>query len=74
MTGNPNASVATLIGSLTVLLTWGLKKLGVSINAEEAAGIATAAVAIVLYIGRAGVKASILDIWNGVAKPAPKKP
>lgn len=70
---HPNASVAAVTGSLAILFAWGLNKAGAHINQAEAGGIATGAVSAVLFVGRRGLKATLLAIWNGTPKPAPSK-
>ncbi|HYY74899.1 MAG TPA: hypothetical protein VE644_01095 [Gaiellaceae bacterium] len=49
---NPNAIVATLAGSLTIILVWIVSAAGVEMPAEVASAFTTAIAALLLLVGR----------------------
>jgi hypothetical protein len=63
---NPNASIALGSGSgLGALIVWGAGLAGADLPPEIAAVLAGAVASIFLFIGRRGIKGSILQLWNG---------
>ena len=67
MPNHPNTTAAAVAGGLTTLLVWALAKWGVHLSVDETSFLVTGATAIVLYIGKAGLKAGLLRIWGGVS-------
>jgi len=63
--GNPNASVTALGGSVTILLVWGAGAAGLSVPAEVASAFTTLVAAVVLWIGRRERKARIPAASSG---------
>ena len=49
---NPNATVATLAGSLTIILVWIVAAAGVEMPAEVASAFTTVIAAVLLLVGR----------------------
>ena len=49
---NPNATMATLAGSLTIILVWIVAAAGVEMPAEVASAFTTAIAAVLLLVGR----------------------
>jgi O-antigen/teichoic acid export membrane protein len=49
---NPNASVTTVAGSITVLLVWVAGMVGLAVSAAVASAFTTVVAAIILWIGR----------------------
>ena len=63
---NPNASVALTTGGAGTLLVYLLNKYaGTEFTPEAAAGIATGAATVFLFIGRRGIKGTLQMIWSG---------
>jgi hypothetical protein len=49
---NPNATMATLAGSLTIILVWIVAAAGVEMPAEVASAFTTVLAALLLFVGR----------------------
>ncbi len=69
MNSHPNASVAAGTGGLTTLILYLAELRGWHVDPLLASGIATVAAAIVLFIGRRGLKGAITSLWAGSPKP-----
>lgn len=65
LSSNPNAAIASGTTGTGVLVVWLLGHFGVAISAEVGAVIAGGASAILLYIGRNGIKGLAQRIWKG---------
>jgi hypothetical protein len=75
MSSHPNTTAAGLSGGAATLLVYFLNKYaGTHLNAQDGTGIATALAAIVLFIGRRGVKAALRSIWLGSTPTTPTTP
>lgn len=62
---HPNATVATGTTGAGVLVVWLLGHFGVSVSAEDGAAIAGIATAVLLFVGRNGIRGIIRRIWGG---------
>jgi len=62
---HPNATTAAGTGGAGVFVAWLLGHLGISLSAEDGAVIATAGIAVALFIGRNGVLGAWRRIWRG---------
>lgn len=62
---HPNASLATGLGSLGVLLVWLSGNLGWSLNAEEASALSGSLTSLGLLIGRRGIVGIAKLVWRG---------
>jgi hypothetical protein len=62
---HPNASLATVAGSLATLVLWGAGAIGIALSAEAGAGLATVLVATSLFVGRRGIRGLLGAIWKG---------
>ncbi|MGH3029245.1 MAG: hypothetical protein ACRDNE_00485 [Gaiellaceae bacterium] len=49
---NPNATMATLAGSLTIILVWIVASAGIEMPAEVASAFTTVIAALLLVVGR----------------------
>jgi hypothetical protein len=49
---NPNATMATLAGSLTIILVWIVTAAGMEVPAEVASALTTVIAALLLLVGR----------------------
>lgn len=67
---HPNAAVAVGGTSLSTFIVWLLGHFHVSLSAEDGSVIAGGLAAIVLFIGRNGIKGAWDRIWNGGEKGA----
>lgn len=76
---NPNAFVAYVTGLLATAILWGAAKAGAHLSTQTAAlvagGIVAHASAVVLWVGRNGLRAAVQRVkaalafgWNGPAK------
>lgn len=74
MNGHPNATAAGGTGGLSVLVLYIAERFGWHVDPLLAAGIATIASAVVLFIGRRGLRGAIAAIWSGSPKPPPAPP
>ena len=79
MNGHPNTVAAGIAGGLGTLTAYLLNKYaGTHIDGTQTGGIATGYAALLLFIGRRGIKgavqAAVDGIWNGTPKPVAKKP
>jgi hypothetical protein len=78
MTGHPNTVAALIAGGLGTLTSYLLTKYtGANITDVQTGGIATGYTAVLLFIGRRGIKGAVKDavagVWNGPPKPVAKK-
>lgn len=71
VTTNPNTNAAGIGGSLGILITWLLGHFGIDVNAEQGAAISTAVAALVLYIGRDGIRGVFRNLWRGKKTDSP---
>lgn len=62
---NPNAAVAAGGSSLSAIVVWLLGHFHVALSAEDGAVIAGAVSAVVLFVGREGIKGAWKRIWGG---------
>jgi hypothetical protein len=69
MNSHPNASAAAGTGGLTTLILYLAETQGWHVDPLLASGIATVAAAVVLFIGRRGIKGALASIWTGSPKP-----
>jgi hypothetical protein len=74
---HPNTIAALIAGGLGTLTGYLLNKYtGVHITDVQAGGIVTGYTAVLLFVGRRGVKgavrAAVSGVWNGPPKPAAK--
>jgi len=65
MVKNPNAAVAAGGSSLSAIIVWLLGHFHVALSAEDGAIIAGAVSAVVLFIGREGIKGAWRRVWGG---------
>ena len=72
MIQNPNTNAAAIGGALGVLCSWLLGHYHVALSAEDGSAISTGLAAIVLYIGRDGIRGVFRNLWRG--KPQPPAP
>lgn len=73
MMQNPNTNAGALAGAFGVLVTWLLGHYHVALSAEDGAAISTGLAALVLYIGRDGIRGIFRTIWRG-KQPPPQPP
>ena len=70
---HPNTIAAGISGGLATLTVYLLNKYaGAHINAAQGSGIATGYAAVILFIGRRGLKGAVTGVWNGVWNGNPK--
>ena len=69
MRTNPNTNAGAIGGALGVLVTWLLGHYHVTLSAEDGAAISTGIAALILYIGRDGLRGLFHDIWRGNKTP-----
>ena len=62
---HPNAAVAAGGSSLSAIIVWLLGHFHVALSAEDGAIIAGAVSAVVLFIGREGIKGAWRRVWGG---------
>ena len=79
MTGHPNTVASLIAGGLGTLTAYLLNKYaGTHIDAVQTGGIATGYAAVLLFVGRRGIKGAVQGVisavWSGTAKPKPAKP
>lgn len=75
MRTNPNTNAGALAGAFGVLVTWLLGHYHVDLSAEDGASISTGLAALILYIGRDGLRGIFRTMWRGKqAPPAPPPP
>lgn len=71
--GHPNTIAAAISGSLATLTVYLLNRYaGTHLNAAQGSGIATGYAAMILFIGRRGLKGAVSNVWNGVWNGSPK--
>ena len=75
---NPNAVAAAISGGVLILVNWILANYThVHLSETASSAITAAASAMVLYVGRDGIKGAALRVWQGATKawngPAKKK-
>ncbi len=71
--GHPNTLAAGFSGGAATLGVYLANQyLGTHLTATDAAGIATGITALLLFVGRRGVKGTLGALWNGSEKPKPK--
>jgi hypothetical protein len=74
VTGHPNTIAALIAGGLGSLTAYLLAKYaGVHLTPAQSGGIATGYAAVLLFIGRRGLKGTIQAVWNGVWNGVPKQ-
>lgn len=74
MMQNPNTNAGALAGALGVLVTWLLGHYHVDLTAEDGAAISTGLAALVLYVGRDGIRGIFRTMWRGRQTPPPPPP
>ena len=74
MMSNPNTNAGTLGGALGVLVTWLLGHYHVALSAEDGGAISTGLAALVLYIGRDGIRGIFRNLWRGKQQQPPAPP
>jgi hypothetical protein len=82
MTNHPNATASFVTSSAVGALVWALHRYaGVNLSVRQALALLGGANAIVLWVGRVGLKGAWLRIWhgatavvNGAKGPAPAPP
>jgi hypothetical protein len=62
---HPNASLATVSGSVSTLTLWAAGAIGIAMTAEVGAAIATILVTTSLLVGRKGIKGIMSAAWRG---------
>lgn len=62
---HPNASTATGLGGVGVLVVWLLGRNGVSLSGEDSAVISGAVTSVGLLIGKRGVRGLFSVFWKG---------
>lgn len=63
---HPNTVIGGGVGGGSGLLaTWILDRAGVHVSQEAGAGIAMGAASVLLFIGRRGVRDTLVGVWNG---------
>lgn len=65
MSKNPNAAVAAGGSSLSAIIVWLLGHFHIALSAEDGAIIAGAVSAVVLFIGRNGIRGAWRRLWSG---------
>ena len=74
MTGHPNTIAALIAGGLGSLTSYLLSKYaGVQLTPAQSGGIATGYAAVLLFIGRRGLKGTLQAVWGGVWNGVPKQ-
>jgi len=76
MTGHPNTVASLIAGGLGTLTAYVLNKYaGTHITYVQTGGIATVYSAVLLFVGRRGIRGAVLavvdGVWNGAPKPEP---
>ena len=74
MMTNPNTNAGAIGGALGVLVSWLLGRYHVDLSAEDGAAIATGIAALVLYIGRDGIRGVFRSLWRGKQTPPAAPP
>jgi len=74
MLSNPNTNAGAIGGALGVLVSWLLGHYHVDLSAEDGAAISTGIAALVLYIGRDGIRGMFRTLWRGRPIPPPTPP
>jgi hypothetical protein len=74
MMSNPNTNAGAIGGALGVLVSWLLGHYKVALSAEDGAAISTGLAALVLYIGRDGLRGVFRNLWRGRQQPPPPPP
>ena len=72
MLSNPNTNAGAIGGALGVLVSWLLGHYHVDLSAEDGAAISTGIAALLLYIGRDGLRGIFRTLWRG--RQAPPSP
>lgn len=62
---HPNATVGATVGGSATVVVLLLGALGVTIDPALAALVATGATAVVLFVGRNGVRGAVGIVWKG---------
>ena len=72
--GHPNTIAALIAGGLGSLTGYLLSKYaGVALTPAQSGGIATGYAAVLLFIGRRGLKGTIQAVWEGVWSGSPRR-
>lgn len=74
MMTNPNTNAGAIGGALGVLTAWLLGHYHVALNAEDGAAISTGVAALVLYVGRDGLRGVFGNLWRGRQTPPTPPP
>jgi hypothetical protein len=79
MTTHPNTVAAGIFGALGALTVYVLNKYaGTHLNQYDSAAIATGFATARLYVGRRGIKPTLVGlwtgVWNGSPAPSPQQP
>lgn len=74
MLNNPNTNAGAVGGALGVLVSWLLGRYHVGLSAEDGAAISTGLAALVLYIGRDGLRGVFRNLWRGRQTPPAPPP
>lgn len=70
MKQHPNMLASGGAGTIGVLVAWALGRFHIAISAEEGAAISLGITTVVLFVGRRGLKNTLLQIWNGPPPPS----
>jgi hypothetical protein len=74
VTGHPNTIAALIAGGLGSLTAYLLAKYaGVALTPAQSGGIATGYAAVLLFIGRRGLKGTLQAVWDGVWNGSPRR-
>lgn len=74
VSGHPNTIAALIAGGLGSLTGYLLSKYaGVALTPAQSGGIATGYAAVLLFIGRRGLKGTIQAVWEGVWNGSPRR-
>ncbi len=67
---HPNTAASIVTGGLAGLAIYILGRCGIDLTPTDGAAVAGALTAVVLFIGRRGIRGTISALWNG-SPPAP---
>lgn len=65
MKQHPNMLVGGASGTIGVIVAWLLGHFHVPLSAEDGAALSAALTALVLFVGRRGLKQTLRQIWEG---------
>ncbi len=66
---HPNAAASVVTGGLAGLAIYILGRCGIDLTPTDGAAVAGALTAVVLFVGRRGIRGTIAALWNGSSQP-----